>query len=318
MLLTQIKIRNFRGIRELTLPLDDLCVFIGENNSGKSTVLDAIRICLSRSHRQRNRIFEDYDYYLSDSDSEPSKAKAIEISLTFSETQVGEWPNELVQIFSDVAQVDEHQRQSIRLRVKSWPDVEAGGFSSEYDFLDSSENPLPKGRYLLNELRKHAPVFYLSSLRDAAKEFRAHSQFWAPFVRSLDIEDKDRAELEAALSELNKDILQRHSAFNSVKERLQEMSHHLSVGESDTVSIEAIPEKVFDILSRTQIKISSKTGARIPIIRHGHGTQSLAVIHLFSAFLNSQLRDIYSEYSQPILALEEPEAHLPHLQHLDC
>jgi len=184
-------------------------------------------------------MFEDYDYYLSDSDSEPSKAKAIEISLTFSEIQEGDWPLGLVQIFGDVAQVDEHQRWSIRLRVRSSPDREANRFSTEHDFLDSSGNPLNRApRYLLNELKKHAPVFYLSSLRDAAQEFRAHSQFWAPFVRSLDIEDEDRVELEEALSELNRDIIQRHSAFNSVKNRLQEMAHHLSIGESDPCAVE--------------------------------------------------------------------------------
>ena len=36
MFLKQLEIKNFRGIQELTLPLDDLCVLIGENNTGKS------------------------------------------------------------------------------------------------------------------------------------------------------------------------------------------------------------------------------------------------------------------------------------------
>ena len=46
------------------------------------------------------------------------------------------------------------------------------------------------------------------------------------------------------------------------------------------------------------------TGAKIPVERHGEGTQSLAVLMLFSAFLKLSLD------RSPIVALEEPEAHL--------
>ncbi|WBO58978.1 YjbD family protein [Acidocella sp. MX-AZ03] len=76
------------------------------------------------------------------------------------------------------------------------------------------------------------------------------------------------------------------------------------------MTIEALPTKIFDILSRTQISLSSKSGARIPITRHGNGAQSLAVICLFDAFLQSRLESSYGEHAEPLLALEEPEAHL--------
>ena len=310
MLLTQIEIRNFRGIKELRLPLDDLCVLIGENNSGKSTVLDAVRICLSRPFTQSATVFEEYDFHLPEPDSEPSKVNTIVITLTFSEKQEGEWPREIAQILGDAAQIDDHGLLSVRLRVRGSFDRGTNSYAAEYDFLDLSYNPVLKARNSLARFRRTTPVFYLASLRDAAKEFRARSQFWGPFVRSLDLEEEDRTKLEMALSELNREILQRHSTFESVKERMKEMADYLPLGESDPVSIEAIPSKVFDILSRTQIKLASKTGARIPIVRHGSGTQSLAVIYLFAAFLNSKLSDAYGEYSEPVLALEEPEAHL--------
>lgn len=312
MLLTQLEIRNFRGIEELTLTLDDLCVLIGENNSGKSTVLDALRICFTRPLTRRARVFEEYDYHLPDPDSEPSGAEPIEITLTFAEGQEDEWPDDVSQILDMAEQIDDRGLRSVKLRVKSSFDEAAGDFVTEYDFLDLSGNPLPRAkdsRYLTG-LRRLAPVFYLASLRDAAQEFRARSQFWGPFVRALDFEEDERAELEADLSELNRKVLEKHSAFDSVKDRLKKTADFLPLGETDPVSIEAVPSKVFDILSRTQINLASKTGARIPIVRHGSGTQSLAVICLFDAFLNSQLKDAYGEHSEPLLALEEPEAHL--------
>ena len=313
MFLTKLEIRNFRGIEELTLQLDDLCVLIGENNSGKSTILDALRICLGRRPiMRRAAVFEEYDYHLTDSASEPSKTNPIEITLMFAEKEEDEWPEEVSQILAEAEQVDDQGLRSIRLRVKSSFDAAINDFATEYDFLDLSGNPLPKAKGIrqLTRLQRLVPIFYLASLRDAAQEFRARSQFWRPFVRALDLGENERAELEAELSEFNKKVLDKHSAFDSIKDRLKKTAELLPLGETDPVSIEAIPSKMFDILSRTQVNLTSKTGASIPIVRHGDGTQSLAVICLFDAFLRSQLKDEYDEHSEPLLALEEPEAHL--------
>ena len=312
MLLTHVDIKNFRGIEELSFPIDDVCVLIGENNSGKSTILDALRLCLTRSFTRRSAVFEEYDYHLENSSAEPSKAKPIEITLTFAESEEDEWPDEISQRLPNAEQVDDKQLRSVTLRVASWFDTAINGFATEYDFINLSGGKLIKAknlRHLIN-LQQLVPTFYLASLRDAAQEFRARSAFWGPFVRALKLDDEAQAELEAALLELNNKLLDNHTAFDSVKERLKKTADLMPLGESDPVSIEAVPSKVFDILSRTQVKLASKTGAQIPIVRHGSGTQSLAVICLFDAFLESQLEERYGEVAEPLLALEEPEAHL--------
>ena len=52
-----------------------------------------------------------------------------------------------------------------------------------------------------------------------------------------------------------------------------------------------------------------KTGGRSPLAKHGAGTQSLSVIFLFQAFLEADLGRL-DKLGEPILGLEEPEAHL--------
>jgi putative ATP-dependent endonuclease of OLD family len=42
MFLCQVHIANFRGIKKLSLILDDTTVLIGENNICKSTILDLL------------------------------------------------------------------------------------------------------------------------------------------------------------------------------------------------------------------------------------------------------------------------------------
>ncbi len=312
MQLTQLNIKNFRGIEELSFSLDNICVLIGENNAGKSTILDAIRICLTRTLTRRGAVFDEYDYYLPNATSEPSTSPPIEITLRFAERQENEWADEISQLLGPAEQVDMNDLRSVTLQVTSGFDSAIGDYATDYNFLNLVGAPLTTAklpRYLTN-LRQLVPAFYLASLRDAAQEFRARSPFWGPFVRSLDIDEDARKELEAALLELNRKVLEKHAAFNTVKDRLRQTADLLPLGNADPVSIDAVPSKVFDILSRTQVNLASKTGAQIPIVRHGSGTQSFAVICLFDAFLRSQIVEGYGDHAEPLLALEEPEAHL--------
>ncbi len=81
MKLTGIRIENFRGIRSLHLSLDSLTVLIGENNAGKSTVLESIRLVLTRSWGgRRDARFTEYDFHLADDTALPQTANPISIT----------------------------------------------------------------------------------------------------------------------------------------------------------------------------------------------------------------------------------------------
>ena len=312
MFLEKIDIANFRGIRNLSMKLDKTTVLIGENNTGKSTILEALQVCLSRSITRKGGIFSEYDYHLPQKESQPADSDAIEITLYFAEQTENEWPDEVPQRFAAAVQTDENERQSVIIRVRSKYDAATDDFVTVWDFLDLAGNALTNAkdpRYI-SSLQQLAPVFYLAALRDSAQEFRPRSQFWGPFVRSLNIDPDLRQKLEEELAALNQKILDSHESFGAIKEQLGNTGKMVSLDRNDPISIEAIPSKVFDILSRTQVMITSTTGAHLPIGRHGEGTQSLAVICLFDAFLQSKLEDSYMEDTTPILALEEPEAHL--------
>lgn len=310
MFLSQLTIKNFRGIKSLDLNLADTTVLIGENNTGKSTILDALQYCLSRSLTRKNGVFTEYDYHLVDNNSDPTQAEPIEIVLHFVEQAVDEWSNEIDQQLRDCIQVDNNGLRKIILSVTSqWRD---NSFNTTWEFLDLNTLPLQKARnprYLIL-LQQFIPVFYLAALRDAAQEFNARSPFWKPFVRSLNVTPEKQRELENALSALNQQVLDAHDSFSTVKEKLGKTNQYVSLGSDEPVTIEAIPHKIFDMLSRTQVMLTAKTGARLPIGLHGEGTQSLAVICLFDAFLEAKLTEEYDQNTVPILALEEPEAHL--------
>ena len=312
MIVDEIEINNFRGIRNLSLKLNETTVLIGENNTGKSTILAALESCLSRNLGRRSVAFSEYDYHLPEKDSQPMDSEGIEITIRFLEQVENEWPDEVLQALAEAVQAGNDGKQSIVFRVQSRYDEVLDDFVTSWSFLDLAGNELIAAKAPANliALQQLAPVFYLSALRDSAQEFRPRGQFWSPFVRSLKMDPDVRRDLEGELAELNKKVLDANDSFGAVEERLNNTGKMVPLATDDAVGIEAIPSRIFDIMSRTQVMLSSVTGARLPIGRHGEGTQSLAVICLFDAFLQTRLEDTYREHSSPILALEEPEAHL--------
>jgi len=58
------------------------------------------------------------------------------------------------------------------------------------------------------------------------------------------------------------------------------------------------------------VNLLTTSNARIQIRSHGEGTQSLSVLLLFSAYLHTRLQSNVDQNADPIISIEEPEAHL--------
>ena len=308
--LAKISIENFRGFERIDIDLDTTTVLIGENNTGKSSILEAIRFCLSKPLSRRGNPFEDHDYFLSNNKSRPGDAGKLVITVDFSETKQGEWIPDIVQALPDVA-VLHGPLYHVTFRLTSEYDKSVSEFITDWDFLDPIGRPIPKGKraQVLVMLQQLNPVHYLSALRDAAREFSSRSTFWAPFLRSPSMTPADQARLEKELAALNEKILKAEPRLKGVVDTLAKAQKLVRLGVTDTVSIEALPTRVWEMLSRAQVNVAGITGANLPLSRHGAGTQSLSVIFLFQAFLESGLGGV-DPLSAPILEIEEPEAHL--------
>ena len=158
---------------------------------------------------------------------------------------------------------------------------------------------------------KYVPVFFLSALRDASEEFSSRSQFWGRLLKAVEILPDERRALDEAIDELNARLLAADPRVAETVDRLKEIQAVVAHGAAEDVSIRALPMKVWELLARSEIVIKGETGAPwLPLNRHGQGVKSLSVIYLFNAFVQRLLKEAYSEHSEPIVALEEPEVHL--------
>ena len=307
MRVTALLIENFRGIRRLDLDLGEITVLIGENNSGKTAVLDALRLCLRDLGPRRRVVFDALDFHLTDAAAEPASAEPIRIEITFSERPKGEWGDTLVRRLNrhNVLQVDDDECSHVILRVTCEYDSTNQDFAQDWAFLNLDREPLTAvGERALTGLQREVSYFYLQALRDARHHFGEKGPFWRPFLKDAQLPIEKKTELERMIQEVNELVVSSHDSFERVHDGLRRVQDVVPLAAGDVVSIEAVPGRIYDMLANARINLGTISGAKIPVGRHGEGTQSLAVLMLFAAFLEAW------PDGAPIVALEEPEAHL--------
>jgi putative ATP-dependent endonuclease of OLD family len=309
MRLSELRIRNFRGIRSLNLRLErDITVLIGENNSGKTSILEAMRIGLDIIKSEKMINFSEYDFYRDQQTTELNQCNPINIVFLFEETEEYPWNAQITQVLNDVIVGDGFQ--IIKLSITARFDPEDNTIKQTFCFLDDHDNDMGDKQGFLKELKKLRPFFYQSALRAAKDEFQASGSFWSSFLKDKSVNPDIRQQLEADLNAINRQVVDAHVSFRDVTDEVQHLHRLVSVGRVDAVSVDPRPADFFQAIRSAEINLLSAASAKIPIRSHGEGTQSLSVLLLFSAYLKTRLRADIDRLADPIIAIEEPEAHL--------
>lgn len=209
--LAHLTIQNFRGIRNLTLELDETTVLIGENNTGKSAVLHAIERCLSRPRGSDGQVFDEYDHHLESGTASPDGAEIL-IELRFKESEPEALPSELREELGQVLVLREDDRREATLRVTSSYDAVRSESKTESAFLNAEGRPeKPMTGALAAAVRRAIPLHFLPALRDAGRHFATRGPFWRDFLSASDLDESDRKRFEVEMTDLNRRLIDLHS-----------------------------------------------------------------------------------------------------------
>lgn len=297
----------------MSVPLEDgTTVLIGENNSGKTAFLSALRIVLSTISSGRKMPFDEYDFYMSKSTDSPENSSGIFIELWFRETNPNEWPPSIIQALQDIVMTDPYKDlHSIGLRLTCKYNEVSKILESKWEFLNLNGEPLIRKETYLSKFLTYIRLFYLSALRDSKDEFSPRSQFWGKILKDLKIPDDQKKIFFEELSKLNSELLKSDPRLEQTRATLEGISQLMSLETGSQTSIQALPLQPWDLLSKAQLVIRGR-GSEVdfPLAYHGQGIQSLSVLFLFQAYIDVLLKPTFEPETEAILALEEPESHL--------
>ena len=314
MYLKTVMVKNFRSLKDVTVNLDENTVLIGENNAGKTSFMDAVRIALTRVSGRY--YFEDYDYYMDKEICSPKDSDGIEIILVFSERFSEEWDGYIMETLGEAVQYigNETELASIIVKVSSKYNNVTNELETKGCFLNKDfEEITGKVQNKLNTFYNLVPIFYMQALRNIKDTFNNKSPLWGKFLKKANIPQDKLMELQNGIETLNKDIIDNDVNLTKLVKALEEIQKVLDFQGEDLVSINALPIKSWDLLSKAQLVLNNINHISFPVEKHGQGTQSVTTILLFKAYINILLEELNSKEAEAILMLEEPEAHLhPH------
>ena len=312
MFLKEVKVQNFRSLKNVDITFDESTILIGENNAGKSTILDAIKKGLSRTGTRF--LFDDYDFFMDSEMSSPKDSDGIKIILIFEERTLDEWEGFISDTFIDALQYLDGEKASILLQTTASYNEVTSDIEVKTVFLNNEFEPIVgKVQNLVNKFITLTPVFYLQALREIKDTFSAKSPLWGRFIKKAAIPQEELSVIQNQIKKLNTDIISNDENLTKLVMELQKIQKVMDFegNEQDLVSINAMPIKTWDLLSKAQVVLNNGTSSMdFPIEKHGQGTQSVTTILLFKAYINILLKELSSDFAEGILTLEEPEAHL--------
>lgn len=316
--LSEIRIKNYRSIENVSLKLNDLNVLIGQNNCGKSNLLRAICIAINSNYSVTAQ-----DIYIKNNEQlTKTKTAIIDIKIQpfadngnrekyFSEFWIGVFGDKW--IVSDETEGDyvgirttiEYDAQfdqyiTVKHPIKQWGDTIDG----------TSVNS--KRSYSL-EMQSYMMCYYMDAQRDIIEDIKNKRSYFGRAISNQDMPETIVSEIESKLTEVNDLIVRNTPALKDTQTMMSHIGDVVGVPNSE-LNIEPISRKVNDLHRGIDVKFKDGNGASFSVSEHGMGTRSWMSFLTLDAFIKNLSLSLKAQDDGVelfvVLALEEPEAHL--------
>lgn len=328
MRISRVVIKNFRSFEILDVPLmaSTTCV-IGENNTGKSNFLHAIRLCIDSSLSSTYRALTPNDIH---SGVDIASASQVLVGLEIvdfggkvnEEALVGAW-----QFKPGVARIFYRYRPKLGVREDlATEEIEEGSLTSEdyhweistggdpaYDLREIEWNDDVGSSIRFGDLQSFL-VVTLPALRDVESDLRQYRA--SPLVRLIDAMDIDQTAKETlldALREANKRISD-NSTIEEIAEAVDQSFKSVAGPAFEMGVGVGVAEPTFQAIVRTlRILMSNASMKHFDPSSNGLGLNNILYVSILFEYFHKRLAQKKS--AGQIILFEEPEAHLhPQLQ----
>jgi len=313
--LSRVEIKGFRSHYDTNVNLfNDMNILIGQNNTGKTSFLQAIDYVLGIT---RKSPIED-DFYISNKSFNPQNAKPIKIIIEFRETDTNRFNDTIIKSFNNAIQFDENiiNSQSELDPIRFFKICYEYKYNTDLDkfedikyFVDMHNQRLkPLNKSIVKkEHLEYFPFYYLRSLRNLRNEIKNKKSYWSKIKEKINYQDK-MDEILSSLKEINKKVLENDVIVEKIKNKLIELKNNI-IFPVDTIELNTFSKRDWEILDNLNIYYKLEgTNFDIPFFKSGDGTQNILLFLIFTIYIELMIESDKKIY--PIIGLEEPEVHI--------
>lgn len=316
-ILSKVRIKNYRSIESLSLELGLSNLLIGQNNTGKTNFLKALNLAVSGAAD----ISEDDIFVAHDERLERAKTAMIDIVLQPADER-GKICNKFSEfwtsVFTDswITTGVDGNFVGIRTEIKFDPIKDSYGLSRRCirqwgDSIDDAT--IETKRTNFNEdMRTYLQSFYMDANRDIVQDLRNRKSYFGRITSNYDLAQETIKEIEEQLNVANTKIIESIPSLRQTKERIAAIGQTIGSW-SSRVEIEPLARKIADLNKGMDIIMQDGNAASFPIAQHGYGTRSWISFLTLSAFVENQSQRLRADDEAEqfiMLTMEEPEAHL--------
>lgn len=335
MKLTKVIINNFRSFGESQIiELNNQTVLIGNNSSGKTTVLQALSKLFS--DKQNDRIIKKSDFHLPKGSrpGENTRNLFIETIFEFDELDGTPYSQAIPSFFEHFTVSKDGAKPFLRIRLESsWEDdgTVEGSIDTQFYYISSDEDIIrdeDKHRAPRKDLDK-IRVLYVPASRTPEKELgNASGSMLSRLVNSINWTEDEINEITDKIDELNNTFLSENGALTQINNEIQkswELYHEDNRFSQAELIINS--SEMAAALRQIALKFSpTTTEEAFTVSDLGDGLRSIFYFSLVDSILDIELEITKDREENPdnprfklippvltILAIEEPENHIaPH------
>jgi len=301
MKIKNVTIKNFRSITKCNFYFNDLLALVGENNNGKSNIVDAIEMLL-----KNNKANNEYDF--------KNRTEPIEIEAKFDNLTDFE-KGKIRAYLDDDSNLRLRKVFSFLKKRDGSPDLK----STLYYFKGKEKKRTPAQNPFSGEI---LPEFYkVPAVRELREETKiTTTTYFGKFLNLLfDSDNYDFANLDNILDQINTELKRKDKDAPLVKGAKEIEEIMCEQFKDCCLEFEIDTPERKNLISR--MEIFANDGCHTPLSSKGHGTQRafiFSILLLYARKLNEELKSTDGKDKKDIIiAIEEPEVYLhPHQQRI--
>lgn len=318
-LVDKIRVHNFRSLWDVEVSLAPVTLLVGMNNAGKTSFLKALHLALGGDRRV---VTQEDVFAASDGDTPPDR---ILIDCRIVPVDAGgkrleefdeEWATTV--FAGDFVRLDDELNQFVAVRTKIAYDPMRNDF--QFQRLVLNDWPARDGWGEADVEGKTSAArsdqilsFFIDAQRDLVGDLRNRHSYVGRLLSNLEISHEEVRTLEKQLATLNDNIVGGSEVMSHLRGVLGNLAKTVPAG-AGAIELAPVSKKLRDITKGLEVNFRDSESSGFPLEYHGMGTRSWASLLTYKAYV-SWLQKQAEETKpprpfHPILALEEPEAHL--------